>query len=79
MGLVAPVFCVGLRSPMTTDDPRCPYCVEGNGFRLLKLVGDVFYCKHCGHQSLPSDSIFICYCPHVSGCVWATADSKAGG
>jgi len=48
---------------MAPDDPRCPYCVEGNDFKLLRLVGDVLHCERCGHQSRPVDSIFICYCP----------------
>jgi len=47
---------------MATDDPRCPYCVEGNGFKLLKQVVDAFYCERCSHLSLPADPSFICHC-----------------
>lgn len=43
---------------------RCPYCVEGDGFKLLKPDGESFWCKHRGHIWCPSDSTFGCDCFH---------------
>jgi hypothetical protein len=35
---------------------RCPYCVEGSGFRTMtsegSTGGDWFICERCGHLSL---------------------------
>ncbi len=52
---------------MTTDNPRCPCCVEGDGFKLLRVVDEVLYCDRCDHQSLPGNPDFICYCLRCQG------------
>lgn len=43
---------------------RCPYCVEGNDFKLMAVQtgGDWFLCATCGHLSLPSHPSFRCMC-----------------
>jgi len=49
---------------MATDEPRCPYCIEENGFKLLTLIRDTLRCGRCGHMLRPADANFICNCPH---------------
>lgn len=48
--------------PMSTRDPKCPYCVEDDSFRVLTPVGDLFRCQGCGHLEWPSNSTFDCDC-----------------
>jgi len=38
---------------MPKDHPRCPYCVDGDRFRLLTPLGDLFRCGNCGHLAKP--------------------------
>ena len=64
---------------MATDEPRCPYCVEGDEFKLLRLVGDVLYCDHCGHQSRPANPKFICYCSHCEEMRLGFSGFESGG
>src|SRR5215469_5626965 len=45
---------------MATDEPRCPYSVEGNGFKLLTPLGAEFYCHRCGHLLSLTDPNFLC-------------------
>ena len=47
---------------MATDEPRCPYCVEGNGFKLLTQVAERLLCERCAHVSRPADLDFLCPC-----------------
>jgi hypothetical protein len=47
---------------MTTDDARCPYCVQGYDFRLLSVLGDGFVCDRCGHVVEPKYPKFQCGC-----------------
>lgn len=43
---------------------RCPYCVEKEGFRPMKVQGkgDWLICDICGHLALPSNPLFKCTC-----------------
>ena len=47
---------------MATDDPRCPYCVQGNEFALLHPLGEAFVCDLCGHIVRSSNPDFQCGC-----------------
>jgi hypothetical protein len=45
------------------DDVRCPYCIEGDGFR--PMVGHIdgrFICAKCGHILRLEDQHFLCPC-----------------
>jgi len=48
--------------PMSAHDPRCPYCVEDDSFRILTPAGDLFRCQTCGHMLWPSNPTFQCEC-----------------
>jgi Zn ribbon nucleic-acid-binding protein len=42
----------------------CPYCVEGDTFRLM--IGHLdgrFICIQCGYMARADDLQFTCYCP----------------
>jgi len=52
---------------MARDEPRCPYCVEGDAFKLMTQKDDKFCCQRCGHLLLPSDPSFVCYCSNCEG------------
>jgi hypothetical protein len=45
------------------DPQRCPYCVEGNGFKPMTQWGDHLLCEKCGHLAMPDRDDFQCYCP----------------
>jgi DNA-directed RNA polymerase subunit RPC12/RpoP len=47
---------------MTTDDVRCPYCVDGDEFRLLRFTGGRYVCGKCGHIAAPEEQEFVCTC-----------------
>ena len=48
---------------MVTDDPRCPYCVQGNEFKLMHhMSGGYLICDHCGHTMLRTDPTYRCRC-----------------
>lgn len=38
------------------DEVRCPYCVEGNGFKVMVPYGHRFLCMTCDHVANPSSS-----------------------
>lgn len=41
---------------------RCPYCVEGDHFKVM-VKGSISYkCAHCGHVSMPDNPLFKCPC-----------------
>jgi len=43
--------------------PRCPYCVSGNQFRMMRVVENGRQiCENCGHIEFPSDQAFWCPC-----------------
>lgn len=47
------------------DDIRCPFCVEGNAFKLMTgIASGRFICDRCGHVAQPLDERFICTCPN---------------
>ena len=48
---------------------RCPYCVDGEDFRLMVAQGsgDWFLCVNCGHLTLPSYPSFRCLCSKCVG------------
>src|ERR1039458_2578204 len=43
---------------------RCPYCIEGGGFKVMigQGGGDWYMCARCGHLTLPTDPVFECTC-----------------
>jgi rubrerythrin len=43
---------------------RCPYCVEGYDFRLMKerLNGVFFVCEKCGHALMQDNPMWTCRC-----------------
>ena len=43
---------------------RCPYCADGTNFRLMVSLGssDLYFCRVCGHVSLPSALFYHCIC-----------------
>ena len=47
---------------MPTDDPRCPYCIDRDAFRLLTPAGNVFRCSRCDHMWKPANVLFLCRC-----------------
>jgi hypothetical protein len=49
----------------TPDAVRCPYCVEGHDFKLMKprADGEWFLCTACGHANMPSHPSYRCNCP----------------
>jgi Zn finger protein HypA/HybF involved in hydrogenase expression len=44
---------------------RCPYCVEGNNFKLMmsRHEGRWFVCEKCSHMTIPTDPDYACNCP----------------
>jgi len=64
---------------MATDDPRCPYCVEGDEFKLLELAGSLFYCERCGHRSRPADPSYVCDCPNCERMHLSSSGSEKRG
>jgi len=59
---------------------RCPYCTEGNDFRLMVgLNGSAdgtFFCSKCHHLARPSDPAFKCLCAHCRNL--NRAESRSG-
>lgn len=46
-----------------SDVPRCPYCVSGNEFRVMKILENGRQiCESCGHMVFPEDRAFWCPC-----------------
>jgi len=43
---------------------RCPYCVEGSGFKIMHAVagGDWHECETCAHVVMHNDPGFRCTC-----------------
>ena len=48
---------------------RCPYCVEGGGFKVMigHRNGGWFMCARCGHLALPANRRFVCTCAKCVG------------
>jgi hypothetical protein len=45
------------------EEPRCPYCVLGVGFRTMKILSTGRQiCDNCGHIASPTDTAFRCPC-----------------
>jgi len=51
------------RYPMTTDNVRCPYCVDELAFKLMRLHVGRFVCDRCGHVVDQGEEDFWCECP----------------
>jgi hypothetical protein len=45
--------------PQTT---RCPYCVEGVGFKAMTGSPDGYRCARCNHVTVPDDPDYQCEC-----------------
>ena len=43
---------------------RCPYCVEGLGFKVMiaQAERNGYACARCGHFVRPQDQLFLCTC-----------------
>ena len=63
-------------SVMATDDPRCPYCIDGDAFRRL-THSDVLICKSCLHLVSLLDPKFVCECPNCREITEQTLASDA--
>jgi DNA-directed RNA polymerase subunit RPC12/RpoP len=50
------------------DAIQCPYCVEGNGFKVMteRADGHWFLCTHCGHVVIPEQPTYLCNCSHCA-------------
>jgi hypothetical protein len=48
------------------DPIRCPYCLEGDNFKLMKarVDGQTYLCVRCGHLAMPKFADYQCDCPH---------------
>ena len=57
---------VPVSKAMLTDDLRCPYCADGDQFRLLIPQGDLFRCRNCGHLSKPPLQPVVCGCENCA-------------
>jgi hypothetical protein len=60
---------------------RCPYCVEGNGFKVMTPRDGDFVCLQCGHVVVPDILIHVCICQKCIelGRVIAIQSSPASG
>ena len=60
-------------TPTNSEVIRCPYCVDGIGFKTMaeQPSGDWFVCEDCGHLVLRSNPHFRCTC---TKCVALTQD-----
>jgi hypothetical protein len=47
---------------MVTDHLRCPYCVVGNEFNLMRLLNGQFICDKCGHAIAFLQRDYACGC-----------------
>jgi hypothetical protein len=60
---------------------RCPYCVEGFGFRpMVELSGSpegAFFCSNCRHMVRSGEESFKCECVHCRNLRHNVADSAA--
>ena len=45
------------------DQIRCPFCVEGNEFKVMVSRGAHMFCGRCGHVVVPGLPTFECSCP----------------
>jgi Zn ribbon nucleic-acid-binding protein len=42
---------------------RCPYCVDGNDFRMMiEISVHCYICQKCGHMVSLSESDVVCGC-----------------
>jgi Zn finger protein HypA/HybF involved in hydrogenase expression len=49
--------------PNSAEPIRCPYCRDGNEFRLLVTRTEGWLqCESCGHNAMPLDPEFKCAC-----------------
>jgi ribosomal protein S27AE len=44
------------------DKVRCPYCVDGNGFKVMTPHDNHLRCEKCGHVVIPDRPTFRCSC-----------------
>ncbi len=57
-------------SSLQTKRLRCPYCVEGNEFKVMEpreKENGWYMCENCGHLAMPQRSDFRCRCVKCSG------------
>jgi len=44
------------------DKVRCPYCVDGDGFKIMIPRDKRSVCVKCGHVVIPDSPAFISSC-----------------
>jgi len=45
------------------DQVRCPFCVEGNEFKVMGSRVTHLVCDRCGHVVIPDSPTYECSCP----------------
>jgi len=72
-----PFSCLGSFGPFPRYNPsrpsqrkipvmakiRCPYCVDGEGFKIMTRHDTHLVCERCGHKVVPGLPAFECLCP----------------
>src|SRR5579864_2626748 len=51
------------RESSSMQNERCPYCVQGDDFKLMLWFNGYFICTWCGHKIIPARPDFQCPCP----------------
>jgi DNA-directed RNA polymerase subunit RPC12/RpoP len=69
---------------MVTDHLRCPYCVVGNEFNLMRSVNGQFLCGKCGHTIAFLQRDYSCGCGKCQAMraltsEWARVESRSVG
>lgn len=49
------------RSGRAMDRERCPYCIEGQQYRMMTPIERYLICALCGHMVIP-DASHVCSC-----------------
>jgi hypothetical protein len=44
------------------DQVRCPYCIDGDGSKVMDPRDDHLVCE-CGHKAAPNRPNYRCSCP----------------
>jgi predicted RNA-binding Zn-ribbon protein involved in translation (DUF1610 family) len=56
--------CDPMTAAKKNKPPRCPYCVTGAEFKLMKVLENGRQiCDSCGHIVFPEDRASWCPCP----------------
>ena len=47
----------------TLDEIRCPYCIEGDNFKVMTACETHLVCIKCGHVVALDRADYECHCP----------------